>query len=485
MTDLAYRSASELAAQLRDRKLSSRELVDHLLARIDRLGSRVNAVVTLDAASARRRADEADAALARGESWGPLHGIPMTVKDVFETAGLRTTAGSRRYAEHVPESDAVAVQRLRDAGAIVFGKTNTPSLAMDWQTFNAVFGTTRNPWDAARTPGGSSGGSAAALAAGFSPLELGSDIGGSIRVPSHFCGTFGHKPSWGIVPARGHIPGRPGWLVEDDVNVVGPMARAADDLELLLGIIAGPAADAARAWRLELPPPRRERLRDYRVAAWLDDASCPVDAAVRERLEAAVEGLRSEGVRVDERARPAVDLASSLRIYRRLVAPITAAAVEPEARERLASAAAALPADATGEMIEMVRFSAESHVDWLEAHQERESLRARWAAFFREWDLLLCPVAPVTAFPHDQREPLPVRRLRVNGADRPYSDLWPWMGAIGAALLPATVAPVGRTPEGLPVGIQIVAPHLEDRSSLDFARRLADALGGFEIPPGW
>jgi amidase len=485
MPDLAFRTATELLADLRDRKLSCRELLEHQLGRVERLNPRLNAIVTLDAERARRRADEADAALARGERWGPLHGLPMTVKDCFETAGLRTTAGAPQLADHVPTRDAVAVARLRAAGAVIFGKTNTPTLAMDWQTHNPVFGTTGNPFDLARTPGGSSGGSAAAVAAGLAPLELGSDIGGSIRWPSHCCGVFGHKPTWGLVPERGHIPGRPGWLVEDDVNVVGPLARDAGDLALALDVLAGPAPEAARAWRLELPPPRHDHLRDYRIAAWLDDPFCAVSANVRERLEAAVAALRAEGARVDERARPEVDFAESFRLYQRLLGPLFALAADPARARGLRAAAAGLPDDDPRFEVRMLRDAASLHVEWLEAHQAREALRARWADFFREWDAVLCPIAPVPAIPHDHRDPLTARRIQVDGRDRDYTDLWSWPALIGVALLPATAVPLGRTREGLPVGLQIVTGQLADRTGIDLARRLAGTLGGFEIPPGW
>src|SRR5690606_37586313 len=213
----------------------------------------LNAIVATDIEAARERARAADAALAAGESWGPLHGVPITIKDTFEVAGMPTTAGAKELRDHRPSSNAVAVQRLLDAGAIVFGKTNVPLYAGDLQTYNEVYGSTSNPWDLHRTPGGSSGGAAAALAAGLTALELGSDIGGSIRTPSHFCGVCGLKPSYGIIPSRGHIPGPPGTLSEADISVTGPMARSVDDLELALDILAGPDTPAAKGWRLELP----------------------------------------------------------------------------------------------------------------------------------------------------------------------------------------------------------------------------------------
>jgi amidase len=479
MTDIAFRPAVELARAIRQREIGCRELLDHYLARIERLNTRVNAVVTLDSERARRRAEAADAALARGDTWGPLHGLPMTIKDSLETAGIRTTSGAPELAEHVPAVDAPAVARLVAAGAIVFGKTNLPTYASDAQTYNPIFGTTNNPWDAARTPGGSSGGSAAAMAAGLSALELGSDIGGSIRNPSHYCGVYGHKPTYGIVPTRGHIPGPPGALLEVDLGVVGPLARAADDLGLALDVLAGPLPDRALAWRLALPQPRRDALRDYRVAAWLDDPACPVDTAVRERLEAAVAQLRRAGVRVDERARPDFDLAEAFETYGQMLWPIMTSTMPEDAFATLSSIA-----DQPGEMGRFARWTAIRYRHWLAAAERREQYRAAWAALFRDYDILLCPVTPVAAHPHDQGDFL-ARKLRVNGAERPYLDVIVWCGVIGnLSLLPVTVAPVGRTPAGLPVGVQIVGPHLEDRTPIDFARRMAEVVGGCEPPPG-
>ena len=270
MIDLLTATATELLVQLRERRVSSRELVDGYLDRIARLNAPWNAVVTLDAERARARADELDHARTRGEDRVPLHGLPMTIKDAYEIAGLRTVAGATEYAEHVPSRTAVAVQRLLDAGAIVLGKTNVPAYCADVQTFNEVFGVTKNPHDATRTPGGSSGGAAVAIACGFTALELGSDIGGSIRTPSGWTGVYGHKPSFGVVPPRGHVPPAPGALADFDLSVCGPMARSAADLELALSVLAGPGEVEARGYGLALPPARHAALRDFRVGVWLD-----------------------------------------------------------------------------------------------------------------------------------------------------------------------------------------------------------------------
>ncbi len=484
MGELGFRSASALLRALREREISSRELLAHFLARIERVNPALRAVVSLDVERASRRADEADAALARGQTWGPLHGLPISVKDCFETQGLRTTAGAPSLAEHVPARSAVAVERLEAAGAIVFAKTNTAMLAMDWQTHNPLFGTTCNPWDTSRTPGGSSGGSAAAIAAGLSGLELGSDIGGSIRIPASWCGIFGHKPSWGIVPVRGHIPGWPGALREDDINVAGPLARSAADLSLALAVLAGPLPGPARAWKLALPPARHATLRGFRVAAWLDDPACPVESDVREPLEAAVAALRGAGVTVAVQARPAVSLERAVGLYRRLMLPIAATVMRDADFAALSARGDALGPDAGDEMSRSLRELGLRHRDWLLLHEERERQRAAWADFFDGFDVLLCPAAPVPAIRHDHREPMLLRKLEVNGGARPYTDLFAWPGLIGVAHLPASVAPVGLTRDGLPVGVQIVAPHLEDHTAIAFAAHLEALLGGFEPPAG-
>src|SRR5207249_6180434 len=281
VSELAYVSAVDLARKVRRREVSSREALEYFLARIATLDGTINSVVTLGADRARAEAAAADEALARGEVRGPLHGVPMTIKDSFQTAGMRTTSGAPELSSFIPPEDAWPVARLREAGAVIFGKTNLPIYAGDLQSYNAVFGTTNNPYDPARTPGGSSGGSAAALACGFTPLELGSDIGGSIRLPSHMSGVMGHKPTYGIVPAHGQIPGPPGTLTQADLAVAGPMARTVSDLQLGLGLLAGPDRWNEPGWRLDLPLPKSPgELQGKRIAAWLDDEHCPVEPEV-------------------------------------------------------------------------------------------------------------------------------------------------------------------------------------------------------------
>jgi amidase len=485
MESVVFQGALELAAMLRRREISSRELVDLFVARIEAQDGKLNAVVTRDFERARERAAQADEATARGASFGPLHGVPVTIKDSFETEGLRTTSGYVPLSAHVPTADAAGVARLRAAGVVILGKTNLPELAGDWQSDNAIFGRTNNPWDPARTPGGSSGGAAAALAAGFCGLELGSDIGGSIRIPAGWCGVYGHKPSFGIVSTRGHIPGPPGTLGEADLGVAGPMARTAEDLDLALGLLAGPLADRAVAWRLSLPAPRRASLREYRVAAWLDDPAAPVDAAVSARLHEMVSALRGAGIAVDEAARPAIALREAVDVYLRLLFPIILAGSPPELFDGLVGHAAAAPAGAQDAMTRMARYATERHREWLGANEARHRVGAALAAFFRSHDVLLLPLAGVAAIPHDASAALPARKIQVDGQPRDYLELASWISLATMTGHPATSAPIGRTADGLPVGVQIVGPLLEDRTPIDFAARLAALMGGFSPPPGF
>jgi amidase len=453
VSDIAFQPAHALAAAIRRREVSSRELVKHYLARVDRLNPPLNAIVTLDADGARKAADVADAALARGEEIGPLHGVPMTIKDCYDTAGLRTTCGVEEW-DCIPERDAEAVQRLREAGAVIFGKTNTPALTADWQTYNPIFGTTNNPWDTARSSGGSSGGSAAALAAGLTALELGSDIAGSIRVPSNWCGTCGHKPSFGVVPQRGHLPSPPGSIADRDLNVVGPMARDVADLEMALDILAGPPGEQAKGWRLNLPPARAKMLSELRLAVWLDDPAYPVEDDVRGVLESAVTELGKAGARFVDSKLPAT-LPELVALHLELLYPL----MEPSSKTL--------------------------HRNWLSVNEKREQLRAHLREYFRDVDALLMPVAVVPAIPHTHDEPLAGRKILTDSGTRPYLDMFGWVGLATIAYLPATVIPVGRTSQGLPVGIQIVGPYLEDRTTLAVARWVEELFGGFVAPPGF
>jgi amidase len=483
VTDVHHRSAADLVGMMAAGEVSSVELLDHFLARIERDGPALNAVVTLDAERARARAAAADAARSRGESWGPLHGLPMTIKDAFETEGIVTTSGAPELREHVPECDADPVARLRAAGAVIFGKTNLPIHAADLETFNEVHGRTNNPWALDRTVGGSSGGAAAALAAGQTGLELGSDIGGSIRNPAHYCGVFGLKPTWGIVPTRGHIPGPPGSLVVVDVHAAGPMGRSAADLALGLEVLAGPVGDDAVAWRLELPPPRHGgAVEGLRVATWFDAPDPPLAADVRAALDRAASALADAGAEVTAVPAP-VPLDELVASWERLVLPISTAGLPDDVIAEITQAADAPIAEDEPAVMRAVRAIALRHRDWLRADDRRQHHRRRFAELFERHDVLLAPVMPTAAPRHGDDHDITTRHIDVDGEMRPALEGVAWNGGIGTLLLPVAVPPIGLTPAGLPVGVQVVAPHLHDRTAVAVAGILERLLGGFVPPP--
>mgnify|MGYP001817512309 FL=1 len=462
-------TATELAAEIATGRRSSTETLDHLVATIERLDEPVNAIVHWDLDRARVAARAADDAVVRGEPLGPLHGVPMTVKDSFQTEGCVTTSGSPDLAAFVPTDDAWPVAKLRAAGAIPFAKTNLPLFADDIQSFNEVYGTTNNPHSLDRTPGGSSGGSAAALAMGFTPIELGSDIGGSIRVPAHYSGVMGHKPSYGIVPGHGQIPGMPGTLSQADLAVVGPMARTVDDLELGLDVLAGPDRWATPAWRLDLPPSRASGLGDFRIAAWLDDNACPVDGDTNRVLGDMIASLERSGARLDVDARPAVTLEKAFRVFGELLFAALAGAQPAEVLDGFAADTADTP------LGWIKRSTAARHRAWLANNERRLQIRQRFHEFFERFDALLLPVHPRPAIPHDHSFPQFERTVEIGGVVRPYLDLWTWIAPAGLASLPATVVPVGVSADGLPIGVQIVGPFLHDRTTLQLARHISRA----------
>ena len=453
-TDIALWSTVRQAEAIRNGDTTSRALLEHFIARIERINPALNAVVTTDFERARAAADSADAALARGDVVGPLHGVPVTIKDALQTRGLRSTGGATELRDNVPQSDAAVVQAITEAGAIIMGKTNLPRWSGDLQSFNDIFGTTVNPWNPDRVPGGSSGGAGAAVAAGLTSFEIGTDIGGSIRIPSSFCGVFGHKPSFGIVPSTGYLDHPLGGTTEADINVIGPIARSAEDLELLLAILLRKdrplVADLA-------PPP--DDVRSLRVAAWLDDPFCPVDSEVLERMRAAADALENSGVSVDRSARPDFDPAQALSVGSTLLFAALAQTLPPEMSE------------------------ATTHLAWLNAHMAREAIRARWAEFFTGYDAILMPVAMVPPFPHDQAGDFTTRTLSCNGEARPYLDVVSWTVLVGMAYLPSTVPPIGLGKSNLPTGIQVVGPYGADYRTIRLAAHLAELCGGYQAPP--
>ncbi|MEQ9518362.1 MAG: amidase [Parvibaculum sp.] len=485
MGDWHHKSATALLLAMEKREVSSAELVSHFQERHSRVNPSINAIVTTNFAQAHALAAEADTARAKGDRWGPLHGLPMTIKDALEVAGMPAVGGAPMWANHRPVKHADAVQRIVDAGAIIFGKTNVPFMSGDLQTYNEVYGTTNNPWDVACGPGGSSGGAAAALAAGLTPLELGSDIGGSIRTPAHLCGVYGHKPSYGIVSKRGHLPGPPGALSESDLSVVGPLGLSAKDLDLLLGIVAGPNKAAGTAWQLNLPKPRATSPKGLRVAVWLDDPYCEIDADSVNLITDAAKALEKAGAEVDFNARPAMTLAEMTEAYLILLHSVVTQGMPEKIKEKWRGLlATAAPGDKSHEVLQ-ARGGLLSHSDWLVWHEIREQIRAKWADFFQSYDVVLAPTLVRPAFPHDQTPNWSARKLSVNGKERHYMDVLIWAGPAVLAYLPASVAPVGLSHDGLPIGVQIIGPYLEDRTTIEVAGMLEELTGGFRAPPGF
>jgi amidase len=480
---LAYRTGSELRTDLANRKISARELLDAAISRVEALDPTINAVVVRDFDRARVAADNADAALARGER-RPLLGLPMTVKEQFNIAGLPTTWGDPKFKDWRPEADALVVQRLKSAGAVILGKTNVPIALADWQSYNEVYGTTNNPWNADRSPGGSSGGSAAALAAGFVPLEFGSDIGGSLRAPAHFCGVFSHKPSLDLVPQRGSGPPQsPAIPVRGDLAVIGPMARSAADLALELAVVAGPD-DLAEGvgYKLGLPPPRHDKLADFRVLVIDKHPLCPTAASIAAAINDLAERLDKSGCAILRQSTALPDLAQTSRIYRELLSAVFAVDLAPEMRERVEVAARALSPDDQSLAASGLRGLVMSHAEWVRKSRIRAGLRARWLALFQEVDIVLCPPMPTVAFPHDHSL-RSARKLDIDGNQVPYFDQSVWAGIATLNGLPATTAPISHSDDGLPIGVQIVGGYLEDYTTIAFAGLIEREFGGFGPPP--
>jgi amidase len=481
-----YRSAVELRNALAARKVSARELTDAAIARIEALDGKINAVVVRDFSRARAAAKAADDALAKGER-RPLLGLPMTVKEQYNVAGLPTSWGIPKFKDWKPDFDALVVQRLKAAGAIILGKTNVPERLDDWQSYNKVYGTTNNPWDLARTPGGSSGGAAAALAVGYVPLELGSDIGGSLRAPAHFCGVCAHKPSLDLVPLRGAgYPETPPIPEVGDMEVAGPMARSAADLALELDVIAGPDP----MWdgiglKLALPPPRHDELSDFRVLVLDEHPLCPTANSVRGALDALAGMLAKAGCRVSRNNPHRPNLARTTRNYTELLAAFFSLDLSPDERVKYAAETQILSPENQSIGAYDLRGLAISHPEWIRATRERMGLRARWQALFQDIDVVLCPPMPTVAFRQDQSEPEAHRVLDIDDKKVPYNNQIAWCAIATLTGLPATVTPIGHDEHGMPIGVQIVGGFLEDKTTLKFAELIEREFGGFTPPPNY
>ncbi|MEE1829712.1 amidase family protein [Streptomyces sp. SP17KL33] len=456
-TDYTALPAHAQLAALNRRLISSRELLELHHQRIQ--ASTINAVVTLDIETARQAADSSDDRRARGQSTGHIDGLPLTIKDSFETAGLRTTCGAEELHHHTPTHDADAVARLRHAGAVIMGKTNVPAHCQDLHTDNSLFGTTRNPHDPTLTPGGSSGGAAAAVAAALTPLELGSDLAGSLRLPAHYCGTYALRPTQGLVPARGHIPRPPGWLTTSDMLTPGPLARHARDLDLMLTVLTTPAPHEQNPWRLSLPEPPRH-IDDLRIAIWPGDPASPVDDATAATIEHLARQLP-----VTETSGP-VSFRSAATLFEQLLhANVGLATTDTAFAAQLASAHR-LSDDDNSPSATALRYRTQTHRSWLLAHEERTRQRSEWAMFFERHDVLITPAAPTPAIPSGSRV------LHVNGQERDFFDQTSWANLISHVGLPAAIAPVGTNSQGLPIAVQIIGAPYADRTVLAMAGHL-------------
>jgi amidase len=471
MTDILDLDATGQLAELAAGRVSAVELLKLSMARRDETHARLNAVVVVDPEAGLRQAGAVDAARAKGETVGSLAGLPMTLKDTMDVAGMPASAGLAPLRDRTCV-DAVTVARARAAGAVIWGKTNVPVMAGDWQSYNDLYGASNNPWDVSRTTGGSSGGAASALATGVTALEIGSDIGGSLRVPANFCGVYSHKPTWGAVSQIGHVPPLPGARAPRDLNVVGPMARSARDLKLLFSIIA----DAPAAPR---PPPS---LKGLKVGLWLDEARYPLDPLVRETIEAFAGQLAEAGVAVAPIASP-VDARRLEHAYRTLLGAVIATDMTPEARAQMAEMRPmALAAGPDSPLATILAYTA-THAEWLEADEVRWRLRDQALAAFEGVDLILAPVAPVPAFTHDH-QPFQERELKLSTGEMiPYTSMLNWIGLATACRLPATCVPAGLTAGGLPVGVQLIGPPGADAATLAAAEAF-EAVRGFVKPPG-
>ena len=484
-SDLTFKTAGELSALLAAKKISAVELAEDTIARIERHDTAINAVCVRDFTRGLDAARAADAALARGEK-RPLLGLPMTVKESYNVAGLPTTWGFMSQKDFIATEDALSVARVKDAGAVILAKTNVPVALGDWQSYNDIYGVTNNPYDPGRTPGGSSGGSSAALAAGYGPLSLGSDIGGSLRAPAHYCGVYAHKPTFALAAARGHVmPPIPALPPSRDLSVIGPMARCAADLALLLDVIAAPdPLEAGIGYRQALPAARHGALKDFRLLVLDTHPMIPLAASVRGAVETLAGHLAKAGAAVSRESPLLPDLADGARLYMRMLVAVITAGMTPDEYAGSAAAVAALDRNDTSLAAERLRASVLTHRDWLMADSGRNRLRAQWRELFKTFDAVICPIMPTPAYPHNHEPDQTRRVIDIDGTHYPYLDQLVWPGVATLPGLPATAIPVAMSKNGLPIGLQIVGPWLEDRTPLKLAELIEQAFGGFVPPPG-
>ena len=481
---MIYENAHSLISKIKNKEASCVEILDAFLKRVEEVNPKINAVVALDAERALEKARKSDEQVFKGEKLGPLHGLPMTIKDAFEVEGIVSTGGNPQWQENIPKRNAEAVQRLVDAGAIIFGKTNVPYLSSDLQSYNKIYGTTNNPWDLERTPGGSSGGSAAALSSGMTPLELGSDIGGSIRVPAHFCGLFGHKPSYNIISEVGHMPPPPGQILTGNgLSVAGPLARSPEDLEIALDVLVAAQEQDSHAWSLKLPKARTTKTSELRIAIWPDEPYAEVDKEITKLIKETGENLKESGALV-ETAKLPFTFAEIDKVYSQLLNPLMLAGSPKETFEMLEKLNEGLNPEDMSELAKVARGSVLKYSDWVVINAMRQNMRQKWREFFGNYDVILCPTSITPAFKHNH-EPVHERKLSINGNDQEYLRATLWAGPAVTAGLPSTNVPIGLSSNGLPIGMQITGPYLEDKTCLEVAKLVRDLRGEFKIPPNF
>ncbi|MFT3989647.1 amidase [Aestuariivirga sp.] len=483
MTELVFKPAHELATLLKERKITSRALLDACLDQFARYNAKLNAVIVTDIERARKAADAADKRLAEGKPIGPFDGVPMTAKESFDWTGTPSTWGVPALRENIAKTDAVAIQRLTAAGAIMYGKTNVPLMLADWQSYNDIYGTTNNPWDVTRVPGGSSGGSAVALATGMSALDIGSDIGASIRNPAHYCGIFGHKPTWNVVPYRGHL--LPGIVHTGDITVAGPLARSAKDLSMMMEILAGADGAEARGITISLPQAKQTSLKDFRVAVMLTDPVSEVDQPIQDMIGKLADWLTRRAGKVSMTARPDFSTREAMDVYVALLRAATARRQTDADFAANQARVAAFAPDDDSYFAKMTRAYVLPHRSWLVANERRHQMRLLWEAFFDDWDVLICPAAASDAFVHNHVGERHERTIPVNGHEVAVTDQLFWAGYSGCFLLPSTIAPLGLTPRGLPAGVQIITRGYGDMTSIRFAELLDKHYCSFTPPPGY